>query len=346
MPTPMKFSKRIKIGLVLFGVALGLVLGEISLEVLQRAPRGTQFEKLSDLKRALVDESSVAQQDDVQASERVTMKHIVNPHPNDRIIYDLRPGLSGQFAGAPISINSCGMRGPEVEIEKPSGTYRIALLGDSFAFGWGVKEEESFAYLIEKYLNKISQGQPKFEVLNFGVPGYSTFQEVESFKTKALDFKPDAVIVFFVENDFEFPFWVRDISNPGGLVSGFKIAELARRAIDPKIDQQATVLKGYDPNKALAELAKLSRQNNFKIWLAINPRNDWKTFYRKLWIMRKAPEIKFMDLWPGYISTVRLHGYTESDLNLPKDLHPSALRHSIYAALMATYFFPEIQGLN
>jgi hypothetical protein len=108
----------------------------------------------------------------------VSLRAIVRSHPSDSIIYTLKPDLDLNFVRARVQTNSCGMRSPERPIVKPPGVYRIALLGDSFAFGWGVEQHETFAQKLEDVLNKRSRGHVKFEVLNFGVPGYSTFQEV------------------------------------------------------------------------------------------------------------------------------------------------------------------------
>lgn len=46
-------------------------------------------------------------------------------------------------------INSFGLRGEERGIRKPANTYRILLLGDSFAQGFGVDFEKSFGKVLE-----------------------------------------------------------------------------------------------------------------------------------------------------------------------------------------------------
>src|SRR5262245_13503973 len=73
-----------------------------------------------------------------------------------------RPGLSfdhrtNEFR-ARYYINRAGFRVPRPEVQytlaKPSNTYRIMLLGPSFAFGWGVNYELSFADVFQKLLQE------------------------------------------------------------------------------------------------------------------------------------------------------------------------------------------------
>ena len=94
--------------------------------------------------------------------------------------------------------NSDGLRDKEYPVQK-GDKYRILFLGDSLTFGWGVKEEETFATLIEENLNK----DAPTEVLNFGIGNYNTEQEVNLFIDKGLKYKPDQVVLFYFINDAE-----------------------------------------------------------------------------------------------------------------------------------------------
>src|SRR5258706_9667952 len=86
-----------------------------------------------------------------------------------------RPRASGETDAAGktvrVSISAAGFRDREWTKEKPKGTTRIAVLGDSFVFGSGVDADARMTNLLEARL-----GGPT-EVLNFGVPGYGTDQE-------------------------------------------------------------------------------------------------------------------------------------------------------------------------
>src|SRR5687768_1727113 len=59
-------------------------------------------------------------------------------------LYRHKPNLDLSLGSFRLRTNSLGCRGPEVAREKPSGVFRIVLLGDSVAFGWGVDDEVTF----------------------------------------------------------------------------------------------------------------------------------------------------------------------------------------------------------
>jgi hypothetical protein len=89
------------------------------------------------------------------------------------------------------------MRDREYDLEKPPGVYRIAVLGSSMDMGWGIATEETYVNLMEDWLNchAVKRGiARRFEVLNFAVAAYSPLQRLETFRRKALPFKPDLVI--------------------------------------------------------------------------------------------------------------------------------------------------------
>ena len=72
--------------------------------------------------------------------------------------------------------NSHGFRDVERRYEKPSGTFRIAILGDSYTEGLQVPLERTFPFLLESRLNAASLGT-RFEVLNLGQSGFGTTDE-------------------------------------------------------------------------------------------------------------------------------------------------------------------------
>jgi len=117
---------------------------------------------------------------------------------NPRLQFELRPG-SRVSAEVEYRVNAAGMRNPEVAEEKPAGVRRVAVLGDSIAFGYWVAEEQAFPRQLETLLG----GPGRVEVLDFGVPGYNLEQELETLRSKAFRFDPDAVIVAFCLNDLE-----------------------------------------------------------------------------------------------------------------------------------------------
>jgi lysophospholipase L1-like esterase len=126
----------------------------------------------------------------------------VRPSANPRLRFELKPGAAVQ-AEVAYRVNSEGLRGPEVTVQKPEGVRRVALLGDSIAFGYWVADEDGLARQLESMLNDVGGGGPHVEVLNFGVPGYNLDQEIETLRSRVLRFDPDVVVLAFCLNDLE-----------------------------------------------------------------------------------------------------------------------------------------------
>jgi len=119
------------------------------------------------------------------------------------LLWKLKPNQHLVHAAAgnvPIDINSKGLRDDEFSTQKPSGVYRILVLGDSITFGWGVRVEETYVQQLEHLLNA-SFPFRRFEVINAGVPAYDTGRELAFLKKEGLSYEPDLVIVGFWWND-------------------------------------------------------------------------------------------------------------------------------------------------
>jgi lysophospholipase L1-like esterase len=118
----------------------------------------------------------------------------------------LRAGLEGWQRGegeAHVRINSAGFRDSERALAKPPGTVRIAVLGDSFTEALSVPHEKSFPAQLERELVGCRAfGDRRVEVLNFGVSGYGTAQELLVLRHRAARYSPDVVLLaFFPGND-------------------------------------------------------------------------------------------------------------------------------------------------
>lgn len=89
-------------------------------------------------------------------------------------------------------INAQGMRAThEYPIEKRPGVTRIAVLGDSYAFGYEVDDGETYAALLER-------GLPDSEVLNLGVAAYGLDQVLLRYEEDFSRYKPDVVVITLV----------------------------------------------------------------------------------------------------------------------------------------------------
>ena len=109
--------------------------------------------------------------------------------PDPDLGHVLRPNLTD---GA-VRTNSFGFRDREYAVAKPAGTVRVLGAGDSFAFG-STFPRGIYLEVLEELL--AGSGLPfKVEVLNAGVPGYSTHQELGHLKKFGLRFAPDVVVL-------------------------------------------------------------------------------------------------------------------------------------------------------
>ena len=80
--------------------------------------------------------------------------------------------------------------------------HRIALLGDSFIYGFGVNEEEVISTLLEDELRDTSQQDGiDFEVLNFAVSGFGQAEELVTYQQRVKSYQPDEVVIFYYNND-------------------------------------------------------------------------------------------------------------------------------------------------
>jgi hypothetical protein len=105
------------------------------------------------------------------------------------------PGITRSLPlyGTEVSFNRAGMRDREHSEKKPDGVYRILLLGDSFMEALQVQFESSLPYLLEQALSK--EPSRRVEVLNAGVSGWGTDDELRYLTQYGLKYEPDLVLV-------------------------------------------------------------------------------------------------------------------------------------------------------
>lgn len=120
----------------------------------------------------------------------------------------LRPGAHGWWVSeghAYVRINRDGMNDRDYALLKPRNGLRIAVLGDSMTSAVQVDVERNFLRVLERNLSTCHAltGRP-IEVMNFGVPGFGTAQELLTFQHKVVQYSPDIVLLaFFTYNDVQ-----------------------------------------------------------------------------------------------------------------------------------------------
>lgn len=119
--------------------------------------------------------------------------------------YALIPGMWGTYSKegrSQVAINSDGFRDVEHTVEKPAGTFRIAVVGDSYVEAFQVEQSESFTNFVRDELTKCGgAGGKQIEMLNFGVSGYSTAQELITIREKVMKYSPDIVMLVMTTNN-------------------------------------------------------------------------------------------------------------------------------------------------
>lgn len=114
----------------------------------------------------------------------------------------LRPGVEGCWEEEGVSqvrISSDGLRDREHQREKPANTIRIAVIGDSYAEALQVPMEAAFWKVLERELNRCGAFDKKMvEVINFGVSGYGTAQELLTLQNRVWAWSPDIVVLAFL----------------------------------------------------------------------------------------------------------------------------------------------------
>lgn len=129
---------------------------------------------------------------------RVLPEVTYQPHPVRH--FTLRPNQQAFSYGVPARIDHRGFR---AGVAPPGGAgplSTVLALGDSFTFGLGVLDEETWPSQLQRRL--AAGGLDRVEVVNAGTISYGVFQELDLLKTEGLDIRPQLVVHALYWNDF------------------------------------------------------------------------------------------------------------------------------------------------
>jgi len=116
----------------------------------------------------------------------------------------------GIYKGVLYETNHLGLRSPERPAQKPEGTTRIALLGDSYVMGDGVLAEDTYAWRLEKELPRVRPG--RYETINTGLSGLDAEHAVWRYEWLGLPYHPDIAVYGFTINDIEGPHYIKSVT--------------------------------------------------------------------------------------------------------------------------------------
>ncbi len=157
------------------------------------------------------------------------------------------PALPAEFRDNPtwtIDLNAQGYRTADVAAAKPPATVRVACIGDSWTFGMNVDKDRTYPERLASYLRDTTPGT-RFEVLNFGVLGYSSFQGLQLLKARVLDVHPDVVAIGFGMNDSS--------------VSGYRDKDMVGAESAPLMKRVGEIAEELELYKLLDYVAQLMR---------------------------------------------------------------------------------------
>lgn len=174
---------------------------------------------------------------------------------NSRRFWQFRPGItveSKMYKGLEYTINGDGRRGPPTPDE--SDCFRILTLGNSCTFGWGVGDKDTYPRKLEALLNEQATGKC-VEVINCGIPGYSSFQGKRYFEEDLLELAPDVVLIMFGWNDHHRARGaISDVEQRGGRpmivflqnqLSQLRIYQFLRKTLLPIAEHQESAPAAY-----------------------------------------------------------------------------------------------------
>jgi len=269
-----------------------------------------------------------------------------------------------------IETNSHGFRDVEFEERKLDGVVRILVLGDSVTAGNGIRDPaRTYPKVLERLLNE-GIAETRYQVLNMGVGGYHTSQEVETLRHKGLAFDPDYVLLAFCLNDFS-------TNTDGGVYQRLLELNAESGGVEAAVARDRWLLKhsrlamliayylgalsggqgGDDPRdegpgnvaRGLALLEELRLQQAFRPLVFIVPAFDapfdeyrYLKFHRRL--REAAPPgngIPILDLLPDF----RASGVDATSLSRD-GVHPNVEGHEMLAKLLLDELqrvFPELR---
>lgn len=177
--------------------------------------------------------------------------------------YTYKPTMRGSAFGVAIRTNTLGFRGPDWTMPKPPGLVRIALIGDSHAFGLGVPFDDTAGEVLSRMLRRC--GTPN-EVLNFGVNAYNSEQELGVLRAYALGFEPDLFVILPTSNDHE--------SAPYADDSGFLIGVPAQGSDSHSL--RASIWRAFGPGLERSHLYLWLRRRylGWSVWTAPSPTEE------------------------------------------------------------------------
>ena len=340
--------------------AAGVLFGLLALEALARLAAVLEERRQGRLDRDLAaikvpDHGAVA-----------TLGQMIVKSRDPAIVYELRPRLDVTFAGARTTTNDAGYRGEALASENPAARYRIVGIGDSYMFGQGVADEQTYLARLPALLGA-ARPDTTFETANLAVPGFNTSMEVALLESRVDSLHPNLILIEIVGNDLDLPNFLwddQDVWSPrqsflldfvrarlrgsgrpraqtglaeapreGATESG----QFAREGADRVPAKYAEMVGVEAFRRAIARLAAVGRRQGVPVlalshgvWFEEDLLATLESEAIPVLILRSALRQRARELGaPDYARSVLAKG--------AGDLHPSALGHEVVADELAAW---------
>lgn len=227
------------------------------------------------------------------------------------------------------TLNADGFRDRDHLTGKQDGTFRIACIGDSFTFGQGVHEPDTFVRRLENLLNADRPPNASIvDVMNFGICGYCTWQERLLYNEIASKYEPDLVLITMVHNDHLSPKEEAEL----GLNANQKPNEGQVLGNLQKAFENVMLMQSFDYTRCVEELKLLDadcKKRNAKLAVVIyrdGVGDNWLKLEKQVTEGLKGTGIPVLSLgellttWP--FSTLKVHNV---------DGHPNEMSHAMAA---------------
>jgi lysophospholipase L1-like esterase len=194
MPATATRPRRSRTGLVFFLCVLALAAWEIVGRV--SATGLVTPLKFARGAWAVASGGSVAGADAPSDEEMAKMAYRPLPY----VMYGLKPSWE-RLGKQRRTTNSLGFRGPEIQQPKPAGRYRIVCIGGSTTYDDNVDDDQAYPLRLQEFLRK-ARPDLDIEVVNAGVPSYTTAENLANLSLRLLDLQPDAIVLYEGINDW------------------------------------------------------------------------------------------------------------------------------------------------
>jgi lysophospholipase L1-like esterase len=250
-----------------------------------------------------------------------------------------------------VRLNSLYFRDKEWSQPKPDGVVRIAFVGDSFTYGWGVNDPaDRFTDLLQARFDHRAPG--KYEVMNVAWGGWDTKKELEATRDWLPPYGVDEVVLCYLPNDIEWlvpaedaarvrePLRPRFVNLEGSFLLDYLFHRLVAPRLRPGPPYRDWLAAAYeDPGLwarqagVLQSLIALCKERNVRLRVVLIPflqgegaRYDTARIHAQVATVFESAAVPVVDLWPA------VQDLDPSELIVNRfDGHPNEAAHRIFA---------------